>query len=76
MVELYEENIEDWFMKERDNVSLTEYLCERVILKNDDKSKFMHYYYRKVVPIRPGPVTKLLGHSTGLICFDFRRYSR
>ncbi len=38
MVELYEENIEEWYMKERDNVSLTEFLCERVILKNDDKS--------------------------------------
>jgi hypothetical protein len=38
MVELYEENIEEWYMKERDNVSLTEFLCERVILKTEDKS--------------------------------------
>ena len=43
MVELYEENIEDWYMKERDNVSLTEYLCERVILKHEDKSIFLFY---------------------------------
>ena len=40
MVELYEENIEDWFMNKRDQISLTTHLCERVILKNDDKSIF------------------------------------
>lgn len=38
MVELYEEEIENWYKNERDNVTLTEYLCERIILKNDDKS--------------------------------------
>ena len=38
MVETYEENIEDWYKNERDKVSLTDFLCERVILKNDDKS--------------------------------------
>ncbi len=40
MVEMYEENIEDWYKNERDNVSLTEFLCERVMLKNEDKSMF------------------------------------
>ncbi len=38
MVELYEENIEEWFKTHRDNVSLTEYLCERSgILKDNEK---------------------------------------
>jgi hypothetical protein len=37
MVETYEENIEDWYKNERDSVSLTEFLCERVILKDGDK---------------------------------------
>lgn len=37
-MELYEDNIEEWYKKERDNVSLTEYLCERVVLKDNEKS--------------------------------------
>jgi len=38
MVELYEENIEEWYKKKRDTVSLTEYLCERSgILKDNEK---------------------------------------
>lgn len=38
MVEIYEENIEDWYMNQKDNVSLTEYLCERSgILKDNEK---------------------------------------
>ncbi|RNA02261.1 canopy -like protein [Brachionus plicatilis] len=37
-VELYEEEIENWYKNERNNITLTEYLCERIILKNDDKS--------------------------------------
>jgi hypothetical protein len=40
MVELYEENISEWFFKQRDNVTLTEFLCENIILSNDDKCKF------------------------------------
>ena len=39
MVEVYEENIEDWYTNHREKVTLTEFLCERVILKNDDKCK-------------------------------------
>ena len=39
MVETYEEEIEEWYMRQREKTSLTEYLCERVILKNDDKSE-------------------------------------
>lgn len=38
MVETYESEIEDWFMNHRDNVTLTHFLCENIILKNDDKS--------------------------------------
>lgn len=42
MVELYEENIEDWYKSKRDEVSLTEYLCERSgILKADEKGWFL-----------------------------------
>jgi hypothetical protein len=39
MVELYEEDIENWYKNKRDNMSLTTFLCENVILKNDEKSK-------------------------------------
>ena len=39
-MELYEENIEDWYKNQRDKVTLTEFLCERVILKPDEKGKF------------------------------------
>lgn len=38
MVEVYEENIEDWYMNHRNQITLTNFLCERTILKNDDKS--------------------------------------
>jgi hypothetical protein len=34
---LYEENIEDWYKNQRDKTTLTEFLCERVILKDDEK---------------------------------------
>ncbi len=45
MVETYEENIEDWYKNERDKVSLTDFLCERVILKNDDKSMLLFCFF-------------------------------
>ena len=38
MVETYEENIEEWYKTERDKTSLTEFLCERTILKDEEKS--------------------------------------
>ncbi|CAF1086420.1 unnamed protein product [Brachionus calyciflorus] len=38
MVEQYEEEIEDWYKKERDNITLTEFLCEKRILKENEKS--------------------------------------
>lgn len=38
MVELYEEDIENWYKNERNKITLTEYLCEKRILRNDDKS--------------------------------------
>jgi hypothetical protein len=44
MVETYEENIEDWYKNERDKVSLTDFLCERVILKHDDKSMLLFFF--------------------------------
>lgn len=38
MVELYEENIEEWYKTERDKSSLTDYLCRNSgILKKDEK---------------------------------------
>jgi hypothetical protein len=41
MVEKYEENIEEWYQKERETTSLTEFLCERSgILKDNEKGKF------------------------------------
>ena len=43
MVEIYEENIEEWYKNEKDNVSLTEYLCEQSgILKNNEKGKLFN----------------------------------
>ena len=38
MVEVYEEDIETWYKNQREKTSLTDYLCENIILKNDDKS--------------------------------------
>jgi hypothetical protein len=43
MVEIYEENIEDWYMNHKNTISLTEFLCEKVILKNDDKCKYFKF---------------------------------
>lgn len=37
MVEMYEEDIEDWYKNQKEKVTLTEFLCEKTILKNDDK---------------------------------------
>ncbi len=42
MVELYEENIEEWYKTKRDEVTLTEYLCERSgILKEGEKGDYL-----------------------------------
>lgn len=38
VVEAHEEKIEDWYFNQRENMSLTGYLCENIILKNDDKT--------------------------------------
>lgn len=38
MVEEYEESIEEWYMRHKEKVSLTSYLCERQILKSNEKS--------------------------------------
>jgi hypothetical protein len=51
MVETYEENIEDWYKNERDKVSLTDFLCERVILTNDDKSKSITAFTKQFLKI-------------------------
>jgi hypothetical protein len=37
---MYEDNIEEWYKKQRDNVSLTDFLCEQVILKEEEKGWF------------------------------------
>ena len=39
MIEEYEEDIIEWFMHNRTKLSLVEYLCENIVLKNGDKSK-------------------------------------
>ena len=38
MVEIYEENIEDWYKNHRKETTLTDFLCERTMLKADEKS--------------------------------------
>jgi hypothetical protein len=37
MLELYEEDIEDWFFNHRKKVTLTKYLCEDIVLKDGNK---------------------------------------
>jgi len=37
MVELYEENIEEWYKNKKDDISLTDYLCDQRILKENEK---------------------------------------
>lgn len=37
MIEIYEEEIENWYFNHREKKTLTKYLCEDLILKNDDK---------------------------------------
>jgi hypothetical protein len=39
MVEEYEEEIETWYFKERDQKTLTLFLCENIILKTDEDKK-------------------------------------
>ena len=42
MVELYEENIEEWYKYKKDETSLTDYLCEKSgILKDNEKGWFL-----------------------------------
>jgi hypothetical protein len=45
MVEEYEESIEEWYMKHKEKVSLTTYLCERQILKSNEKCKKKSSFY-------------------------------
>jgi len=37
MIELYEENIQDWYMNHSDSISIQKFLCHNLILKNEDK---------------------------------------
>jgi hypothetical protein len=37
MIELYEEDIEDWYMNHSD-IPIQKFLCEDIILKNNDKN--------------------------------------
>ena len=39
MVELYEEDIEDWYYHYKDSRTLTRYLCEGIVLKKENRSK-------------------------------------
>jgi hypothetical protein len=38
MVETYEEKIEDWYKTERDKRSLTDYLCEQILVGDEEKA--------------------------------------
>ncbi len=38
MVELYEEDIEDWYYNFKDKKTIMRYLCEGIVLKNENKS--------------------------------------
>ena len=40
MLELYEEDIEEWYKNKREKITLTNFLCENIILKNDDKCNY------------------------------------
>lgn len=37
MVELYEEDIEDWYNNHRHEKSIKKYLCEGIVLKKEEK---------------------------------------
>ena len=37
MVEEHEESIEEWYMKHKEKISLTTFLCEKIILKSNEK---------------------------------------
>jgi len=39
---LYEEQIEEWYNSQRDKTTLTDFLCEKYVLRNEDKS--MKYF--------------------------------
>jgi len=39
MVELYEEDIEDWYYHYKDKQTIMRYLCEGIVLKNENRSK-------------------------------------
>jgi len=38
MIERHEEDIEEWYFKKKDNVSLETFLCEKRFLKGKDQS--------------------------------------
>jgi len=38
MVELYEEDIEDWYYHHRKEQPLIKYLCQHIVLKKEDRS--------------------------------------
>ena len=37
MVELYFEDIEDWYIEHRSKEPIVKYLCEKIVLKKEDK---------------------------------------
>lgn len=47
MLELYEEDIEDWFFHHRSKMSLERYLCEGIVLKNESKRESIYLIKRE-----------------------------
>jgi hypothetical protein len=49
MLELYEEDIEDWFFHHRDKTTLTKYLCEGIVLKKESKSNIIVHFLMNLI---------------------------
>ena len=41
MVELYEEDIEDWYYHHKDTKPIMRYLCEGIVLRNENRSNLL-----------------------------------
>jgi hypothetical protein len=49
MVELYEEDIEDWYYHHRKEHPLIKYLCQHIVLKKEDRSIISFYYFEIMI---------------------------
>jgi hypothetical protein len=41
MVELYEEDIEDWYFHHKEKKQIMKYLCEDIVLRNENRGKLI-----------------------------------